>query len=177
MFSEKLKELRKEKGVSQEALSELLNVSRQSISKYENGTAQPDFEKLALIANYFEVSFDYLLGNLDKKSFTKKPINEGTHRISIMSKINGQLSSFYKFQLANVFGKKKGQPAVQMLGIDATTFWGENMVPLAWYESMEDGQKELQEIYAALSEGQMSYQLKYDVPVKRKGWFDFVINR
>lgn len=42
---------------------------------------------------------------------------------------------------------------------------------------MEDGQKELQEIYAALSEGQMSYQLKYDVPVKRKGWFDFVINR
>lgn len=115
MFSEKLKELRKEKGVSQEALSELLNVSRQSISKYENGTAQPDFEKLALIANYFEVSFDYLLGNLDKKSFTKKPINEGTHRISIMSKINGQLSSFYKFQLANVFGKKKGQPAVQCL--------------------------------------------------------------
>lgn len=61
MLSEKLYQLRKKSGLSQEQLSEQLNVSRQAISKWESGSAFPESEKLILISNYFGVSVDYLL--------------------------------------------------------------------------------------------------------------------
>ena len=61
MLSEKLYQLRKKSGLSQEQLAEQLNVSRQAISKWESGTAVPESEKLITISNYFGVSVDYLL--------------------------------------------------------------------------------------------------------------------
>lgn len=61
MLSEKLYQLRKKSGLSQEQLSEQLNVSRQAISKWESGSAFPESEKLIIISNYFGVSVDYLL--------------------------------------------------------------------------------------------------------------------
>ena len=61
MLSEKLYQLRKKSGLSQEQLAEQLNVSRQAISKWESGTAVPESEKLIIISNYFGVSVDYLL--------------------------------------------------------------------------------------------------------------------
>ena len=61
MLSEKLYQLRKKSGLSQEQLAEQLNVSRQSISKWESGSAFPESEKLIIISNYFGVSVDYLL--------------------------------------------------------------------------------------------------------------------
>ena len=61
MFSEKLYKLRKNSGLSQEQLAEQLNVSRQAISKWEQGTAVPESEKLITISNYFGVTVDYLL--------------------------------------------------------------------------------------------------------------------
>ena len=60
MLSEKLYQLRKKSGLSQEQLAEQLNVSRQAISKWESGTAVPESEKLITISNYFGVSVDYL---------------------------------------------------------------------------------------------------------------------
>jgi len=60
-FSEKLYKLRKEKGLSQEALAEKLNTTRQAISKWENDQGFPETEKLLMLGNIFEVSIDYLL--------------------------------------------------------------------------------------------------------------------
>ena len=60
-FGEKLFSLRKEKGLSQEALAEQLNTSRQAVSKWENNQGYPETEKLLMLANLFEVSVDYLL--------------------------------------------------------------------------------------------------------------------
>ena len=60
-FGEKLFKLRKEKGLSQEALAEQLNTTRQAISKWENGQGFPETEKLLRIGNVFGVSIDYLL--------------------------------------------------------------------------------------------------------------------
>lgn len=60
-FGEKLLKLRKEKGLSQEALAEKLQTSRQAISKWENGQGYPETEKLLMIGNIFGVSMDYLL--------------------------------------------------------------------------------------------------------------------
>ena len=60
-FGEKLLQLRKENGLSQEALAEKLNTTRQAISKWENGQGYPETEKLLMIGNVFGVSMDYLL--------------------------------------------------------------------------------------------------------------------
>lgn len=61
MFKKRLVELRTDKGLSQYDLAEVLGLSRGQISNYELGTRHPDYETLAKIAAYFEVSTDYLL--------------------------------------------------------------------------------------------------------------------
>ena len=56
-----LKELRKEKGITQEKLAVMVNVSNRSISRWENGKTLPDFDLLIELANYYEVSIDEIL--------------------------------------------------------------------------------------------------------------------
>lgn len=63
----RLKELRKKKGVSQQRLAMDLNVNQNTISRYETGEREADYKTLILIADYFDVSIDYLLGRTDKK--------------------------------------------------------------------------------------------------------------
>ncbi len=61
MLSEKIINLRKSRGWSQEELSERLNVSRQSVSKWESGISNPDLDKIVAMSTLFGVSTDYLL--------------------------------------------------------------------------------------------------------------------
>ena len=63
-FNNKLYELRKQKGLSQEELANRLNVSRQTVSKWEVGDSTPDMEKLVAISDLFGISLDELV--LDK---------------------------------------------------------------------------------------------------------------
>lgn len=60
-FGENLKRLRKERNLSQEQLSEMLNVSRQAISKWESNKTYPDIENLMLLRNIFNITLDDLL--------------------------------------------------------------------------------------------------------------------
>ena len=60
-FSEKLIELRKKNGMSQEALAEKLGVSRQTVSKWEIGTSTPDTVNIVALSKLFDVSTDQLL--------------------------------------------------------------------------------------------------------------------
>lgn len=62
-FSEKLQELRKRKGLTQEELAELLYVSRTAISKWESGRGYPNIDSLKAISKYFSVSLDELLSS------------------------------------------------------------------------------------------------------------------
>lgn len=61
-FEERLLEIRKSRGMSQEALAEKVGVSRQAVSKWETGEALPDYAKLIALADALEVSLDYLCG-------------------------------------------------------------------------------------------------------------------
>lgn len=61
MFNDNLAMLRKQAGVSQAELAAAIGVSRQAVSKYENGTSEPDIAKLTQLKQYFDVSFDQLL--------------------------------------------------------------------------------------------------------------------
>lgn len=61
MVGERIKELRARKGATQEAMANMLGVSPQAISKWEQNTTMPDISMLVPIADYFGVSVDYLL--------------------------------------------------------------------------------------------------------------------
>lgn len=66
MLNERIRELRGSRGISQIQLAGKLGVTKQSVSNWENDNILPSIEMLVKIANFFEVSTDYLLG-LDKK--------------------------------------------------------------------------------------------------------------
>lgn len=71
-LSEKIMLLRKKQGWSQEELANRLNISRQSISKWESGQSQPDIDKIILLSQLFQVTTDYLL--LDQENEEHRPI-------------------------------------------------------------------------------------------------------
>lgn len=67
-IGERIKELREDKGINQLELSKILNVHKGSVSNWENNKRTPDAEMLTKIANFFNCSVDYLLGNTDIKN-------------------------------------------------------------------------------------------------------------
>ena len=62
LLAKRIKELRKEKDLTQEDLGKLINVTKVSICCYENGTRVPTLETIVALADIFEVSLDNLLG-------------------------------------------------------------------------------------------------------------------
>lgn len=116
VFAEQLKKLRTEKNLSQDALAEKLYISRQSISKWENGDATPDLENLIKLAEILDVSLDQLI--LDKEPQVKiervvetreaeRPMNFWEFLSGfwwILFPLLGFLSWFLPHILPNVFG-------------------------------------------------------------------------
>lgn len=94
-IKEQLIHLRNINGLSQEDLAEKLNVTRQSVSKWEVGETMPDTDKLIKISEIFNVSTDYLLKGIDNVSNNKskasvelsKEIKETMENINKMSKL------------------------------------------------------------------------------------------
>lgn len=66
MMGERLQELRKDKGISQAEIANLLGVSHYTISSYECNRSDPDDEIKIILAKYFDISIDYLLGLIDE---------------------------------------------------------------------------------------------------------------
>lgn len=64
-FPERLKQLRDERGVSQAAVSKEMGVSRYAVYSYEKGKTAPTLDGLVALADYFDVTVDYLLGRSD----------------------------------------------------------------------------------------------------------------
>ena len=62
-----LKKLRKEKGISQLKLAMDLNMTQNTISRYETGEREPGINELIKLADYFDVSIDYLVGRTQTK--------------------------------------------------------------------------------------------------------------
>lgn len=75
-FPTTLRKLREEKGASQEAFAKAIGATRSTASLYENGQNKPDIERLAKIAEFYDVSYDYLLGKSESKKRENADINE-----------------------------------------------------------------------------------------------------
>lgn len=89
MLNEKIKQLRKQKGVTQEELAIKLNVVRQTISKWEKGLSVPDADMLIKISEYFEVTTSELLGANYGDSHSQTEQNAISEQLS---RINEQLA-------------------------------------------------------------------------------------
>ena len=62
-----LKALREEKGISQLQLALKLGMNQNTISRYENGQREADYQTLIMLADFFDVSIDYLIGRTNDK--------------------------------------------------------------------------------------------------------------
>ncbi|WP_449449175.1 helix-turn-helix domain-containing protein [Streptococcus suis] len=74
MLSKRLKELRKEKGLTQKEIAQLLNIKQNSYSNWETGKKNPSQENLSQLAQILDTSTDYLLGNTPIKNFQELDI-------------------------------------------------------------------------------------------------------
>ena len=84
----RLLELRKQKGLTQEQLAEKLNVTNQSVSKWEKDINAPDIALLVELADLFDTSVDYLLGRKESEPLvvtTPKSIDQLVFKIRILS--------------------------------------------------------------------------------------------
>jgi len=90
-FSERLKELRIEKRLTQEELATIFFLNKSSISRYERGQQVPELDLLQRIADFFQVGTDYLLGNSD----IRNPY-ENHQRISESIKDDKELLEFWE---------------------------------------------------------------------------------
>lgn len=80
-FNEKLQELRKQKGLTQEELAEQLYVSRTAVSKWESGRGYPSIDSLKAIAKFFSVTVDELLSGEELLNIAEKDNKEKQDRI------------------------------------------------------------------------------------------------
>ena len=104
-FNEKLQELRKQKGLTQEELAEVLFVSRTAISKWESGRGYPNIESLRAIARYFSVTVDELLSSDQLLSIAEedKKQTEKSLRYTVMGLVD---ISFVMLMILPVFAQR-----------------------------------------------------------------------
>lgn len=118
-LEEKIFKLRKGKGMSQEELAEKLNVSRQAVSRWEMGTAQPDVQNLLQISKLFDVTTDYLLNDEYNSNEEIPCIKE------IKNKLDERNKKYRKFYLITGFLWLFSSITFLLIGLD-----GLNIVPV-----------------------------------------------
>ena len=67
MIGQKIRDLRKQRKMSQTELAKILHVSQQTVTAWETGKAEPSSSAISSLADYFDVTTDYLLGRPDRK--------------------------------------------------------------------------------------------------------------
>lgn len=172
-FSDNLRKTRKDRDLSQEQLADLLQVSRQAISKWEQGIGYPETETLIQIAKTLDVSLDYLLLNKSDISNQTEDVDNkavGTslsdRKIIIASHNQDTIGSYFKFTIAKLPFSDSDDVKATLSGVHGTSFLGDKSDVLGYYTEEADAKKELEDILAALIAGETSYKLKYNVPVK-----------
>ena len=107
-LEEQIKHYRKQAGLSQEKMAEKIGVSRQAITKWENGTGTPDIANLMAIANLFQISVDELLSNEKSEKKQSNYIYESRTEYDIDGKKNFdiKLGGAYAVDLKAYHGEK-----------------------------------------------------------------------
>ena len=175
-FGGNLKNVRKQKGITQEELAETLCVSRQAISKWESDNGYPETEKLLLLSKTLNISLDYLMNDaseMQEKEQTeeKNVVTASYGKIAITTHDNQNVIVCHSVKSSKIMFPHKDEPEYLLLGIDKVTFLGEHTTILGWYATLEDVEKEIREITEAISIGKGAYKLKYNADVEISGFF------
>lgn len=93
----RIRELRKQRKLTAKKLGEIMNVAESTISLYENGKREPDYNTLNKLADYFDVTVDYLLGRDEKKPSDEKDEELDPNTLII----RGRDGSYVKRQLSD----------------------------------------------------------------------------
>ena len=168
-FSENLKQIRREHHLSQEELAELLDVSRQAVSKWEQGQGYPEVEKLLLLSSKLNTSLDALMSNEIGCDRGPKGTNI-TGSIVITSPHENVIANCYKVAASGKMrgGKRSPQYMLFGMGKGGSNFWGEPTTFLGWYASEEQISKEITEIHRAILQGIPTYTLQYSAKTQRR---------
>lgn len=172
-FGDNLKQIRRERNVTQEQLAEILGVSRQAVSKWESGFGYPETEKLIDISQKLNISIDVLLDNkpvAESKDKDTVVRNTFSGKIAIATYDNEKVVMCQSVKSSKIAFHGDG-PSHILFGVDSVTFWGEHTTLLGWYSSEESIQKEIFDISEAIACGQSKYSLKYNANVVLKGIF------
>ena len=167
-FADNLRAVRKERNISQEELAELLDVSRQAVSKWEQGGGYPEMEKMITLSQKLNVSIDYLMSGACEDAEPAKCAASPTGKIMIKSQDGKAIVNCYKVLTSPMFRSRADEPKFALFGVGGASFWGENSTFLGWYADEEAIKKEVAAILAALQRGDISYELKYAARVKNK---------
>ena len=168
-FAENLKQLRKEKQLSQEELAEILDVSRQAVSKWEQGIGYPEVEKLLLLSSKLHISLDSLM----ETQITQAPNTEKqnvTGTVTITSPFEHVIATCHKVVASGKMSGGKSSPQYALFGKSEGNdfFGGEPTTFLGWYANEKDLSKEIMEIHDAIVNGIATYTLKYSVRTKKR---------
>lgn len=168
-FAENLKQIRKDKGLSQEELAEILDVSRQAVSKWEQGQGYPEVEKLLLLSRKLNLSLDALMAT-EIAQERSADSSEVSGEIMISSPKEHVVATCYKVMSSGKMMGGKHAPQYALFGVSAgiASFWGEPTTFLGWYANEELLTKEVEEIRQAITKGESVYELKYNAKVERK---------
>ena len=168
-FSENLKQVRKEHHLSQEELAEMLDVSRQAVSKWEQGQGYPEVEKLLLLSSKLNISLDELMSvEVNRDAGAKSENISGS--IVITSPHENAIVTCYKVVTTGKMRGGKGAPQYGLFGVDrgGSNFWGEPTTFLGWYANEEQISKEITEIHKAISRGDPTYTLQFSAKTHRR---------
>ena len=168
-FAENLKLLRKERQLSQEELAEILDVSRQAVSKWEQGMGYPEVEKLLLLSSKLNISLDSLMATeIAQESNTRK--QNVTGKITITSPIERVIATCHKVMSSQKMSGGKSSPQYALFGKSdgSGAFGDEPATFLGWYATEKDISKEIMEIHDAIVDGIAIYTLKHNVRTKKR---------
>ena len=90
-LADRIQQLRKRKGISQEELADRIGVSRQAVSKWESGQTSPDLEKIVLLSDCFEVTTDYLLKGVSPAQAQIEPAQTGSDQTVSVQSVSAQI--------------------------------------------------------------------------------------
>ena len=119
-FNNRLYELRKQRGFSQEELAGKLNVSRQTISKWEVGDSTPDMEKLMAISDLFDISLDELVSG-------KTPV------VTKDSQTSSSMAQILEEKILTSENKKKTKKGLKIAGIIAAVILAVDVISMIIY--------------------------------------------
>lgn len=111
-IADRIQNLRKSKGISQEELADKIGVSRQAVSKWESEQSMPDIEKIILMSDFFEVTTDYLLKGIE--SVSRENVRKMDARIFALG---GTVVNFIGLVTAIVLWIEEQEPSSVAVGL------------------------------------------------------------